>query len=356
MAKAVGFNRFMLFKSQPAWGTKATGLTQTMVPLRGGGLLEPNPLLQPREDAIFAISPFAQYYEAPKFVPWSASVLFVNPTTAATTLRDFLRTVYGLETLVVGPPITKTYTINDPPIDGATDTGTLLYGRGLTIHEQCDDSAGVKIYADEVQDGIVNELSMTWRNDAPLMVAMRGMASDFQHNQTDLSPTIPAGSLFTYRHLRDQTNAGLRIGTANPPTSANKCIFSQAVLTISNPLRYMNFMGAGTTQEAVLPTRDDQVGITLDVTMDVETAVASQSTADDIAAWFVNRTPVNCNFLTYVDANNILQFQTTGATAGCFIETVRRAAPNLGAMQYTVRLRVAPSALGDTILKLTTAS
>jgi hypothetical protein len=262
--------------------------------------------------------------------------------------------MYGKETLVTGPPITKTYDINDPLIDAATDSGTVLYGRALTLHEQCDDSGGTKIYADEVQDAAISEMSITWRPDQPVQCSMRGMASDFQHNATDISPAYPGGSLFNFRHVKDTTNGGLRIGTANPPTATDNVVFSQATLTLSHPLRYVPFLGLA--PEAQIADRDGQMSITLDVIMDVQNAIASQYDADDATAHFVAGTGINVRFLTYISSTNILEFQATGSTAAGYVESIRRRAPGLGAMQYEMRIRIAPAALTETILKLTTAS
>lgn len=357
--KAVGFNRFFCYKEQASWGTKQTGLASTMIPLRSGAIFEPNPILQPREDAIYTMSPLTQYYTPPKFVPWSASFLLISSTSAAPVLRDFFRAVYGKELTAAGPPVTKTYNILDPPIDGGTD-GTpvnTLYAHGLTLHEQCDNSAGTAIYSHEVQDAVVSELSVTWRPDQPVLVSLRGMASDLQDGSTDISPTIPGGPIMTYRHVKDTTSAGLYIGTANPPVTANdNVIFSQATLTISNPLRYVPFMGNGSTKEARIPLRDGQMSITLDVTMDVEAATASLYDASDIVGHWKAGTGVNVNFLTYITANDIFQFQTTAATAGCYIESFRNVASSLGAMQHNMKLRVAPAALADTLIKLTSAT
>ena len=356
---AVGFNRFLCYKSQTAWGTKASGLASTMIPLRSGGILEPNPFKQPREDAIFTISPATQYFDAPKFVPWSANFILVSATSAAPTIRDFLRTMYGKELTAAGPPVTKQYDIQDPPIDGGTD-GTpvnTLYGRGLTLHEQCDDSAGTPIYANEVQDAVINEMAFTWRPDQPVQVSVRGMASDFQSPGTDVSPTIPGGPAMTFRHVKDTTTAGLYVGTANPPVTANdNVIFSQATLTIGAPMRYVPFLGNGATKEARIPVRDGQMSITLDVTMDVEAATASLYEASDATAHWVAGTGINVNFLTYVTSNDIFQFKATAAVASCFVEKITHVASSLGAMQFNMRIRVAPSALTDTIVKLTSAT
>jgi len=357
--KAVGFNRYFAYKEQTAWGTKASGLANTMVPLRNGAILEANPILAPREDAIYTLSPLTQYFTPPKFVPWSGSFLLVSATSAAATFRDLFRAVYGKELTAAGPPVTKTYNILDPPIDGGTD-GTpvnTLYAHGLTLHEQTNNSAGTAIYAHEVQDAVVTELSVTWRPDQPVMIGLRGMFSDLQDGASSVSLTVPGGPIMTYRHVKDTSTAGLYIGSANPPVTANdNVIFSQATLTISNPLRYVPFMGNGSTKEARIPVRDGQMSITLDVTMDVEAATASLYDQSDITAHWKAGTGVNVNFLTYITANDIFQFQTTASTAACFIETFRNTASGLGAMQHQMRLKVAPAALADTLIKMTSAT
>lgn len=356
MSIAKGFNRFLCFKSQTAFGTKASGLTQTMIPLRGGGLLEPNPYATLREDSYSVTPPASHYFEAPKIFPWSASFLLINPTSGQTTIRDFLRTLLGRETTAAGPPLTKTYDIFDEVIDGGTDTGTVLYGRALTLHEQCDDSAGTKIYADEAQDAVVDEMSITWRSVGPPVVALRGMCSDFQPGASDISPTYPTGTLFTHSHVKDTTTAGLRIGAANPPVAADNVIFSQAVLTYRNNIRYVPFLGNGPTKQARYPTRDGHLDITLDVTMDVENAIASQWDADDASAAFSAWTKINVDFLTYADANNIFNFRASAATPAAFVRQIRRTAGSVGAMQYVANIQISPAALADTYIKLTTAS
>lgn len=352
-----GFNRWFSYAPQTAHGTKNASPTTAMVPLRGGSIFQPNPITQRRADAINALAPKSFYYTVPKIVPWQASFYVTNPTTAHKTLRDFLRAVYGRETLAVGPPITKTFDVFDPLVDGATDTATVLYGRVMTLHEQVDDSTGVKISSDEVQDAIVEELAVTWEPDQPVRFDVSGMASDYQDDMVDVTPVYPDGQLFTFAHVRDvAVNAGLRIGTANPPVAADNVIFSRATLRIRNEIRYTPFLGNGTTKQVRIPTRNGPMQITLEVVMDVESATASLYDSSDAKAHFVDGTGVNCRFLTYIDANNIMDFKSTGTTAAGFIESSQQAAQNEGAMQYTFGYRVAPAALADTSLVFTTVS
>lgn len=356
MAVALGANRFFAYKSQTAHGTKASGFTTSMVPLRNGSIFKVNPILKARADAINVIPPFSNYYPVPKVVGWQAAFYLTNPTTAHVTVRDLLRTMFGRETLVTGPPITKTYDWYDPVIDGGTDTGTVLYGRCLTLHEQSDKSDGTAIYAHEVQDAVMEELKITWTPTDPVMIEMSGLASDLLDGQTDITPSYPDGSLFHWQHVRDTTTAGLRIGTANPPTATDNVIFSKAMLTVQNKMRYLPFLGNGTTKQVRQPARDDQTSVTLDVTMDVEDAVASQYESAGVITDWKNGAAVNLDFLTYIDANNILDLKASAATKSCFWETFEQTAQGYGAMQFAGTLRFAPAALADSFIKLTTFS
>jgi len=351
-----GFNRFLCYAAQTAHGTIATGFTSAMVPLRGGSIFSVNPILQRRADAINALAPKSFYHNVPKIVPWQASFLLTNPTTAHKTMRDFLRCAYGRETLAVGPPITKTYDVYDPLIDGGTDTGTVLYGRVLTLHEQVDNSAGTAISSDEVQDAVVEELSITWEPDLPVRVDVSGMASDLQPGGTDITPVYPDGVLYTFEGVRDTTTGGLRMGTANPPTATDNVIFSRATLRIRNDIRYRPFLGNGTTTQVRRPTRNGPMQISLEVVMDVEGATASLYDQSDVKTHWAAKTGVNCRYLTYMGSTDIMEFKSTGSTAAGFIENFVQTAQSEGAMQYTYTYRVAPAALTDTSIILTTVS
>lgn len=357
MSIAQGFNRFLAYKSQTAHGTKASGLTSSMVALRSGTIFNVNPILQAQADAINALAPFGAYRSVPKIVPWQASVLFYNPTTAHATVRDFLRSVFGRETTAAGPPLTKTFDVFDPLIDGGTDSGTVLYGRCLTLHEEGTKTDGTIIYADEVQDAVIQELSLIWEPDQQVRMEMSGMASDLQPGATHVTPTYPDGQLFGFQNVKDTATAGLRIGTANPPTATDNVIFSRAALTIRNEIRYVPFLGNGSTKQVRIPTRNGRMQITLDVTLDVEDAISNQYDSSDMFTDWKNGAALNIDFLSYVDANNILDFKVTAAAnRGAFLEKITRSAPNEGAMQATATFRMAPQVLTDLMLKLTTVS
>jgi hypothetical protein len=355
-----GFGRFLCLKDQTAFGTKATGLATTIVPLRGGGIFEPNPFRELREDALSVLPPNSHRYDTPRLVPWSAQVLLVNPTSATPAVRSFLKALFGKETALTGPPITKQYDIYDELIDGGTDgtPANTNYGRALTLHEECQTSAGTKIYADEVQDATVDEVQFIFEPRKPVVMAVRGQACDLQPGATTISPAFPAGSLFTDKHLKNTANSGLRIATANPPTTAGNVIYSRATLTISNSLRYEPYLGSATGIQIAKPTRNSTMSITLDVVMDVKDATSNEWDADDATtAWSADPpTALNIDMLAYIDSSNIFEFKASAATPAAYVNSIRRTAQGFGVMQYTAQLVVAPAALADVFIKLTNAS
>lgn len=363
MAEAVAFNRFLAIKDQSAFGVKATGLTQTVVPIREGPILNPNPFLVPRDDVANAVSPWGMHYQAPKIVPFNFTVVLINPTSANAVLRSLLRSIYGKETTATGPPITSTFDISDPLVDGGTDgtPANTVYARAMTLHEQSDKTDGTLIYADEVQDAVLEELAIVIEPDKPLVCRLRGMSSLFTPNASDVTPSNPDGSVYTFRHLKDTATSGLRVGSANPPTATDNVIFSRATITIRNTIRYEPFLGIGALQEVRKATRNDSMMMDVELVSDVEDDVASQYDAKNMTDDWAAGTDVNLRLLAQIDANNIFEFKSSATKAGlvnrgAFIESVVKSAPSKGAQQLTTRIRIAPTALTDTIMKLTRAS
>jgi len=345
---AQGSHRFFAYKSQTAHGTRASGFTTAVTPMRSGSIFKANAITKQRQDAINAILPYTGYYQIPKIVNWKAGFYLVNPTTAHPTVRDFLRSFLGKETTAVGPPITKTFVISDPLIDGAADAGSNLFGRALTLHEETQRSDGTLIYAHEVQDAVIEDLKITWVPDAPILIEMSGLASDLQDGATTITPVYPDGALFLWSAVKDTTTAGLRIGTANPPVATDNVIFSKATLHLQQKIRYLPFLGAGAGFQVRIPTRDDLVQMTMDVEMDVEGSVASQYDATDVIAHWKANTDVNLDFLSYIDATDILDIKCSATPSGtthrgCFIESFEQTAQGYGAMRFAMTVRFAPS-------------
>src|SRR5689334_15740889 len=108
MAIAGGARRFLAAKGQTAHGTKASGLTMAVAPLRNGSIFDVQPIVQARADALNQILRAADYFPLAKVLPWQASFFIQNPTTAHNSIREYLRAFFGNEVTAAGPPITKT--------------------------------------------------------------------------------------------------------------------------------------------------------------------------------------------------------------------------------------------------------
>ncbi len=355
MAIAQGFNHFLSWKPQTAFGTKATGLTKTIVPIRTGQTFDPQPFYENRGTVVASIGSVAQTYNKAKVLPWGCTLELINPRTANDTVRDFLRALYGREDITTISPFTKTYQIADPLIDGGTDTATVLYGRALTVHEQCDKSDGTAIFAHEAQDCVVDTMEITWEPDAPVLIRLSGQASDVQGGASDITPSSPTGSLHTWEHTKNTANSGLRIGTANPPVAADNVIFARATLRMRNAIRYAPFLGLSAGPQVRFPTRSDMVKMEFEVAVDVEDAVASQYDAADMFSHWQNKTGVNIDLLSYIGATEIFEFKASAATAAALLRQIRYETPNLGAMQAVAVFDILPAAQAtDAIIKITT--
>jgi len=364
MSEARGFSRFLAVKSQTAWGSKATGLTSTVVPIREGALFSPNPYLVPRDDVVNAVSPYGMHYASPKLVPFQLSVVLCNATSGNGVIRDLLRSIHGKEVTATGPPITSTFSIFDALIDGGIDgtPANNVYNRALTLHEQCNDDAGTLIYSDEIQDCVIEELNFMFEPDKPITVRMRGMGSLFTPNAASVTASNPDGSPFTFRHMKDTSNSGLRIGTANPPVTNDNVIFQRGALNFRNTLRYEPFLGIGALVEARKAMRNDSMMIDMDVEGDVENDITNQYDSKNATDDWNTGADVNVRLLAQIDASNILEFQCSATKAGvvnrgAFIENIQKSAPNKGAMHFNMKVRMAPTTPStDLYTKLTRAS
>jgi hypothetical protein len=355
MSIGVGFNHFLSWKPQTAHGVKASGLTKTMVPIRTGRMFDPNSYRTLRQTVVQPIGKVANLFTVAKTVAWAAELELINPRLANDTITDFLKTFFGKMVTTAGPPTTKTFTINDPLIDGGTDgtPANNTYGRGLTLHEQCDRSDGVAIFAHEVQDAVVDTLAIVWEPDSVARLRISGSASDLQDDMTDITPADPTGAVHTWGEMRNSSTSGLRIGTANPPVQADNVVHSRATLTFRQPIRYVPFLGEAATQQVRIPVRSDMITCELEVQCDVEDAVASQYDAKDIIDHWVAGTGVNIDILSRIASDQIFEFKATGTTAAAIVDRFGNETPNAGPMQHTATFRILPNALADLSVVIT---
>ena len=293
MSIANGFNHFLSWKPQTAFGTKATGLAKTMVPIRSGQIFDPQPFRRLRGTVVQSIGKVSNLYTVAKILPWRVELELISPRTANVTVRDFLRAAFGKEVITTVGPFTKKYTINDPLVDGGTDTSTDFYGRALTLHEQADDSAGAAIFSHEVQDAIVDRAEFIFEPDAVTRISLSGRSSRLTAGATDISPSDPTGGVHTWEHIRNTANSGLRIGTANPPTVTDNVVYSRATLRVQNTARYQPWCGEDVNREARISVRGDVCDIELEVVLDVENDIASQYDTKNMVDHWAAATAVN---------------------------------------------------------------
>lgn len=354
MSIANGFNHFLAWKPQTAHGTKATGLTKTMVPIRSGGMFDAASYRRSRGTVVQAIPKVSNLFTVAKTGGFAFDLELVSPTSGHDTVRDFLKTALGKEVTAVGPPVTKTMTIGDL-IDGGVDgtPANTNYGRSLTLHEQADRSDGVAIFAHEMQDAVVDTLAIVFEPEQVTRIRVSGQASDLQDDQTDITPADPTGPIHTWAEMRNTTNSGLRIGTANPPVQADNVVHQRATLTLRNSIRYIPFLGESALQQVRIPVRGDVLDIELEIMTDVEDAIASQEDTKDIVDQWVAGTSLNCKLLSYLSVNDIFEFSVTAAIAGMIVDRFRFETPNAGPMQATAVFKAYPNSLADLIYKLT---
>jgi hypothetical protein len=358
MPKAMGYKRFFAWKTQSAFGTKATGLVNTQYPVRGGPIFTPNPYLSDRVAVYQAIPKKSNKFTVPKIVNWAVEMELINPTLAIPTLRDFLKGWFGREVTAAGPPLTKTYDTFDDVIDGGTDGSPANnnYGRAITLHEQADTYANAAIFAHEVQDCAVDRLEAIFEPGQVSRLRASGLGADLQDDQTDLAVIADGsfGGVHTYDQVRNTANSGLRIGTANPPTTSDNVVFARATLSLNNKLRYEPWLGESNAQSLHLATRGDHPDIMLAIVTDVEAGVASQYDSEDIVDHWVAGTAVNIRLLSYISANEIFEFAATAATAAAYVESFQYLTDGPGPMRAEATFKIAPAAITDPIVKLTT--
>jgi len=363
MAIGNGFHHYLAWKAQTAHGTKASGATKTVVPIRSGQIFDPQPFKRPRNTVVQTISGYYNLYNIPKILPWSAEIELIGATAANDTLKDWLTSAMGLCMTAAGPPIVNTFTISDPLVDGGIDgtPATSTYGRALTLHEEVRrPGAASSVFVHEVQDAVIDEFQLILEPDQVTRWKLSGMASRLTEDDTTVSFAAPLGALHTYAEARNTANSGLRIGTANPPVAADNVVYSRAVLTIKNNIRYEPWLGLSATQEVRIPVRGDTSDVDLELTMDVEDATASQYDAHDAVDDWTAGNSVNLDFLSYITANDIFEILASATFAsgtvgrGCIVDRFKFSAPGAGPMQATVGLKAYPTTLStDFLIKFT---
>jgi len=344
MPIALGYESYATFGMQTAFGTPVAP-TITIAHLRTGEPIAPEQAQKPRESTARVMPGADQLWRTMATCDFNYDFEWIaNPTA----WLPILRAAWGHELKAGAGPVTHTYNVNNPPVDGGTDTGTDFYNHGLTIRHTL---TGVRTY--EIRDACVTQWYLSCEADNPIHMGISGKGQNFQDGASPVSFTDVTGTLFTWEHLYAASpNSGIFAGAANPPTTAIPLRSFKAQL--DNNLRFVPFIGTASGLEMKLPTRDNYPAFTIECETDFDDISATDAVS--IMTDFVTRTQENIQIKARVDANNIIDLKASAASnRPGVINAPRIRANSPGPVQFSFRYDVYPAVVGtDLTLTFTT--
>lgn len=351
MAQPHGFDSYVAWGPQAAFGTAITP-ANVMVPLRAGPILAPRIFAQPRASTGVGMPKRSQQWNAPKLVDWSLPLEWISGASGSLNhLGTLINSVMGHYLKAAGPPVVRTVNIANPPIDAAADTATDFYGRALTIQHVL---RGARAYS--AYDCVPTSFSMICEAGNPIRTETAGVGSVLSDIVIGSAVAYAelTGTIFNWSHgIANGIATGFWLGTANPLTAAEAYNLRRATITVNPNLRIDPFLGLAASQQYKIPARSGYPEIYMDVDMDFEQGLSAFDAADAVTA-FIGSTGENAGVIFQVDANNIVEFRATAATAPGLIEDPRINYAGDGAMGFSFRYRVLPETLAsDVFFKVT---
>jgi hypothetical protein len=338
MGIGLGAASYMAYGLQSAFGTVQTSLI-TAAFIRTGSLFSVRNANQPRTTTAAIMPKASQLWQTLALVDFDVTMEYVFNDTA---LLPLFTAAFGRRVKTGGgAPFNYCYTLWNPPVDGGTDAAGTVYNHGLTVREIVSD--GVNAMSPRVvQDICINTFVMTMNANEQLRFQLTGTG---QKHLTSSAPSFTdiTGTTASYIHANSTANSGLKIGTANPPTT--DALVKSVVFTLANNNRYDSFLGAATGLDLKLPTRAGWPSAQFAVTMDFEDTAgfdAVQAFTDFLAA-----TKENFRIEYYVDANNSLELLATSSTGINVIDDLKPVYNGEGAVALSFKLNCFPNNVGQ---------
>lgn len=337
MPVGIGYESYVAYIMQTAFGSVGVP-TITASHLRSGPVFTPRQSQQPRQTTTQAMQRASQLWRTMGLVDWSLRFEVIGNDTVWLPLWT---AAFGKRVNSGAGPFIKTYTVQNPPVDGGTDgsPASNFYNHSLSIRHTI---TGVATYL--VQDCCVNRFQLIMEANRPLEFEMSGVGQK-QAVSSPISFVDVSGTLATWEHAYATANGGLYVGSANPPTTA--IVPRRVTFTLDNNLRFEPFLGSPTGQELKLPTRAGFPTARLEFDMDFDDVSATDGVS--IMADYLTTPPTNENIRIeyFIDANNSYELKATGAVKPGVIDQPQIKVDNDGVVGFTFGLNVFPDALAD---------
>jgi len=340
MGKAIGRASYIGFGMQSAFGTVQSSLT-TAAFIRTGSIFSTRQTNQPRVTTGQIMPRASQLWQTISLTDFEVTLEYVANDTA---LLPLLTSAFSKRIKTgASAPFTHTYVLNDPPVDPSTaDGGGSFYNRSLTIREIPHDGTNA-LSPRVVQDVCINRFIMTMEANAQLRFQLTGTGQKYASSSAPGFADI-TGTTLAWQHAIQSANSGLYIGAANPPTTDFKA--KRIVFTLDNNLRYEPFLGAASGQELALPTRAGFPTLSAAFEMDFDDI----STADAVTLFtdFFSPTRENLQLKYYVDANDSLTIQCSGAVKPVVIDDPKPVYQGEGVVGFTFNGLMYPDTMAGT--------
>lgn len=337
MPIALGYESYVTVGMQTAFGTPVAP-TVTIAHMRSGEPFSPEQGQKPRETTARVMPGADQLWNTMKTCEFNYEFELIGNNTA---WLPILRSAWGHELKAGAGPVTHTYNVFNPPVDGASDTATDFYNHALTLRHTF---TGVATY--EIRDACITNWYLSCEADNVIHMGISGKGQNFQ-SASPVSFTDVSGTLMTWEHLYATANGGIYAGAANPPTTSMPLRSFKA--NLNNNLRFAPFLGSASGLEMRLPPRDNYPEFTIECESDFDDISTTDSVS--IMTDFLAKTQHNVRIEAYVDANFSMELLASAATKPAVINTPRPRANSPGPVQFAWRYDVYPAAVG-TDLKL----
>lgn len=344
MSVAIGYASYIGFGQQTAFGVPQTTLV-TAANMRSGTVFDPGQSMNARVTTTSTLQRASQLWKSVPLTKWSARFEYVS----SASWKALLLAAMGRRLEAGAGPFTRTYILNNPPVDSSVADGTpasTFYHRGLTIrHTLHDGSAEVKTYV--AQDCSVDQLQLFFETNKPVEFEVSGTGQVFAASTAPAYTDI-TGSLMTWAHAGKSANSGLYISSVNPPAlnGVDWIPLRKATLTVGHNLLFEPLLGPSAGLEMQTPTRNGFPSVMLEIEGRFDGGT-SQVDAVDIVADFIAQTAKNVRLTYYIDANNSLEVLCSGTVAPAIVDSPKPIQGSDGLVNFSARYLFFPDVITD---------
>lgn len=347
-----GQGSFTAVAQQTAWGGSIVTTGLKTFPNLGGDTLTGQAGIAARQSIATAMPSIDQTYGTMSLIPVGLNFEFVADDTA---YKPLLLAAFGkrVVSLISGSDYKDNYYVQNPPVDGGTDSAPNFFNHSLSWHEILSDGSTV-VAKYQVGSVVITQFELAGEANGTLKMTFQGTGTALAASSWG-SPvfTDQAGKIPSWNDAIFASPKGIFLDSANPPTT--QYIMRSFRFVLNTPIDFHPRLGAAAAGEIAPPTRAGIPTARISVTQDF-TDETSGADAVSIMTDFIARTRRGIQISYYPDIDNYIKLNAFGATAPLGINNAKINRGNNGPVGFTVDYDVYPKVITDLSLELATAS